>query len=94
MATKYCFDILDAETREWTTVALFSDIIPEGVLVDMACALWNDVEGAADLALMDMDTGEILWNAADAQEYECDPDWGCDEDMGFDPYLGCYTDDC
>ena len=21
-------------------------------------------------------------------------DWGYDEDMGFDPYMGCYTDDC
>lgn len=23
-----------------------------------------------------------------------DPDWGYNEDEGFDPYLGCYTDDC
>ena len=21
-------------------------------------------------------------------------DWDYNEDMGFDPYLGCYTDDC
>lgn len=27
---------------------------------------------------------------------ECgEPDWdGCDDDCGFDPYMGCYTDDC
>jgi len=23
-----------------------------------------------------------------------DPDWGFNEDEGFDPYLGCYTEDC
>lgn len=23
-----------------------------------------------------------------------DPDWGYNEDMGYDPYMGCYTDDC
>ena len=41
------------------------------------------------------------WNgmfgqAEDEAEEEEDPDedWGYNEDMGFDPYLGCYTDDC
>ena len=24
---------------------------------------------------------------------ECD-DWDYNEDMGFDPYMGCYSDDC
>lgn len=27
---------------------------------------------------------------------DCDPDWepaGIDDDCGFDPYMGCYTDD-
>ena len=23
-----------------------------------------------------------------------DPNWGYNEDMGYDPYMGCYTDDC
>lgn len=91
MATKYSFDVLDSATRNWESIALFSDIIPEEYLVDMACALWNDLDGADDLAVVNMDTGEIVWNAADAQEYD---DEGFDLDMGFDPYLGCYTDDC
>ena len=92
MATKYSFDVLDAETREWTSVALASDIIPEEPLVDMALALWDNVEGAADLAIVDMDTGEIIWNAADAQEYECEePDY---DECGFNPYMGCYDYDC
>ncbi len=28
---------------------------------------------------------------------DCSPDWeptDIDDDCGFDPYLGCYTDDC
>ena len=28
------------------------------------------------------------------EEEEPDEDWGYNEDEGFDPYLGCYTDDC
>lgn len=92
MATKYSFDVLDAETHDWTSIALFADIVPEGVLVDAALAIWNDIEGAADFAIVDMDTGEILWNAADAQEYECEePDY---DECGFNPYMGCYDYDC
>ena len=41
-----------------------------------------------------------MWGSAD-NDYEDedldndeDCDWGYNEDMGFDPYLGCYTDDC
>lgn len=35
-------------------------------------------------------TPEISENSSD-EEYE---DWDYNEDMGYDPYLGCYTDDC
>lgn len=40
------------------------------------------------------------WNKMFGQEEDeeldedPDEDWGYNEDMGFDPYLGCYTDDC
>jgi len=30
----------------------------------------------------------------DEEDEDPDEDWGYNEDMGFDPYLGCYTDDC
>ena len=59
----------------------------------MAWALWNDVDGAADLAIVNIVTGEIVWNAADAQEYDYEPA-DIDDDCGFDPYMGCYSDDC
>ena len=35
MATKYSLDVFDAETGEWTSVALFSDIVSIDVLADM-----------------------------------------------------------
>ena len=36
------------------------------------------------------------WDKMFEQEEDENPDedWGYNEDMGFDPYLGCYTDDC
>jgi len=38
------------------------------------------------------DTPET-WYPWDEEE---DPEWedDCDYEMGFDPYLGCFTDDC
>jgi len=53
------------------------------------------------IVIWDANTGEVLaecsnekvpeddWNEEDWEE-----SWGFNEDMGFDPYLGCYTDDC
>ena len=68
---------------------------------------------ATDVAVVDANTGEIVWNYRDNvadgwhtnekiewEDVICDQDdWidlheDFDEDMGFDPYLGCYTDDC
>jgi hypothetical protein len=40
----------------------------------------------------------VFWDKGD--DYICDTEKdgdffdNCDCDMGFDPYLGCYTDDC
>lgn len=102
--TKYSLDVLDAETREWTSVALFSDIVPADVLADMGRTLWDDVDGADDVAVIDIDTGEVVWCHTDDTQQD-EPAWIDDNpsdiewddhyyDMGFDPYMGCYTDDC
>lgn len=38
---------------------------------------------------------KMFWQEEDEDSDEnLDEDWGYNEDMGFDPYLGCYTDDC
>jgi len=45
--------------------------------------------------ICDWDTGEVVATIErEDEDEEGDPDWGYNEDMGFDPYMGCYTDDC
>jgi hypothetical protein len=92
MATKYSMEVLDAENREWTPVALFSDIIPVDTLAEMGRTMWDCVYGAEDVSIIDMDTGEVVWCHTD--DTTDDSDWNYNEDMGFDPYMGCYSDDC
>ena len=56
---------------------------------------------ASPSALIDR-TGQVFCSeCGDPTEDELLPedaedlgDWDYNEDMGFDPYLGCYTDDC
>lgn len=91
MATKYSMEVCDAKTGEYTPIALFADFVPAHVLHELCVTLFENIEGASTVLVLDLDTGEVV---AEAAEPDDDPDWDCDEDMGFDPYLGCYTDDC
>lgn len=90
--TKYSMEIYDIELHCWTPVALFSDLLPHEALQEMCNTMWNNVDNAGKIAVIDMDTGEVV--------AECDPEisddhWNnCDDDCGYDPYLGCFTDDC
>lgn len=43
--------------------------------------------------ICDFDTGEVVADIKREEDEEPDLDWGYNEDMGFDPYMGCYTDD-
>lgn len=51
---------------------------------------------AEKVVIWDFTTGEVLAECSreheEEEDYDCD--WGYNEDMGYDPYLGCYTDDC
>lgn len=56
-----------------------------------------------NINISDMNTGELLavctpdivsGPTAVEDEDDWDDDWGYNEDEGYDPYLGCYTDDC
>lgn len=94
MATKYSMEVCDAETGEYTPVALFADFIPADVLHDLCVTLFENTEGASTVLVVDMDTGEVV---AEAAEPDYNPDLepaDIDDDCGFDPYMGCYTDDC
>ena len=80
---------------------------PLQVAVDFAELVFDDgtaIRAAlvAQILICDANTGEILAECAPDPDYEesdfenenYDSDWGYNEDMGFDPYMGCYTDDC
>ena len=90
MATRYSMEVCDAETGEYTPVALFSDIVPADVLHELCVTLFENTEGTSTVLCVDMETGEVVAEAAEPDYDELD----CDNDMDFDPYLGCYTDDC
>ena len=92
MANKYTISTYN--NGEVKTVAVFANTINLRVIIDTACAIYEDSNDYADVLVMDVDTGEILWNGVDAEEYDDPGDWDFNEDMGYDPYMGCYTDDC
>jgi hypothetical protein len=97
--TKYSCDIHTAE--DWESIALFSDKVSfeaMGAFIGAEFECGNSLYAPCDaIRVVDMDTGEVVLEAEvgdgdDEDDY--DLDWGYNEDMGFDPYMGCYTDDC
>lgn len=96
MATKYsvrwCWAGKDSEC-----IALFSDAVHLDVLTDLVDSIWAnhavcDNGEESDLRrvdVIDRYTGEVV-----AERSDWDEPAGIDDDCGFDPYMGCYTDDC
>lgn len=91
MATKYSMEICDSETGEYTPVALFADFVPADVLHELCVTLFENIEGASTVIVVDMDNGEVVAEVAEPYDPD-DGDW--DREMGFDPYEGCYSYDC
>ncbi len=96
MATKYSAQWSKGGNTEG--IALFSDAVPREVMVDFIDSLWaNCADDISYCNVIDMDTGEVIhdrdsWDEPDAEDW---PDMSqYNEDCGFDPYMGCYTDDC
>ena len=42
--------------------------------------------------LIDGETGEVIESSD--EDYDYDEPADIDSDMGFDPYMGCFSDDC
>ena len=42
--------------------------------------------------LVDGETGEVIESSD--EDYDYDEPANIDSDMGFDPYMGCFSDDC
>lgn len=53
-------------------------------------------ESVESVHIINSETGELIaeCEAESHEEINLDLDWGFNEDMGYDPYLGCYSDDC
>lgn len=71
-------------------VALFSEWIPDVVLVNFCDDLSNEIDNCTAVEAVDLETGAIVYGIYADEGLEFD---NCDDDCGFDPYLGCYTDD-
>ena len=97
MSTRYACEI-ESKNGTWEGIALFADTCDLDSMVMFAEDQFNYGNSittpATDIRICDMETGEIVWQWSESDEDDYDPDWGYNEDMGFDPYMGCYTDDC
>lgn len=93
--TKYSCDI--HTTKGWETIALFSDKVSfeaMGAFIGAEFECGNSLFAPCDaIRVIDLTTGEVALEAevGDAEDYE---PADIDDDCGFDPYLGCFTDDC
>jgi len=82
--------------------------VPDYAIIDMALAILADPSIRKEIVFInDAETGEFWWDsihAEDAIYYEWsdingfaerdDEPADIDSDMGFDPYMGCFSDDC
>lgn len=95
--TKYSVSVLLWD--EWEGFALFSDKVSIEDIVQFCIKEFehnNQIILGDNIVITDMETGEILWDYNSDYSF-IDPDsmlLADDDDCGFDPYLGCYTDDC
>lgn len=88
--TKYSVDVF--VNGNWETIGLFSDNVSLSAMTAFAMEQFqngNSVDcPAEDIAVIDMDTGEVLWDwDEDCWETVDIPD-DVDE-SNYDPYMGC-----
>lgn len=81
----------DGVGDEGECIALLSADIPFETMKDFVDSLWVHAwEEIRWIDILDMETGEVIY---DRDNWDNTAD-DCDNDCGFDPYLGCFTDDC
>ena len=85
--TKYSVDIW-TEEGGWETVGLFSHKASKQGMMSFAKEQLCHTSKAEDVAIVDMDTGEVLWNWTIVDESDADIYDDADETF-YDPYLGC-----
>lgn len=91
MATKYCCKV--ERNNETESVALFSDTIPTSAMYVFADACVDD-ETIFNAKIIDLDTGEVLYDVQDEKSYAEIEREGMYDEIGYNPYMGCYDFDC
>ena len=86
--TTYTINVL--KNDNWEFFALVGTDAPMDAIKAFCDRVYEVETLADDVAIVDSETGEILWNRG---PFEDEPiDW--DTEMGFNPYEGCYDYDC
>lgn len=88
MATKYSIRT-SHKYNTFEPIALFSDCVPSDALIEFCDAYLNNVEDCTGVEVINLETGEVVYGTY----VDDDTEDNCDDDCGFDPYLGCYTND-
>lgn len=87
------FTIQTIYKDKWTTIVSFHAPVPVRTIVITALSINSDPKiPHDDVAIVNGGTGEVVWNANSFDDYDEPID--IDSDMGFDPYMGCFSDDC
>lgn len=78
----------------WEKIAIFDPTVVQEMIGTGRAIAVNPLIGAENVAIIDHMTGEVVWDScSEAKDEDYEPD-NIDSDFGFDPYLGCFTDDC
>lgn len=71
----------------WTDT-LYCVIKDDGTFSGVPCLSYEEAR-----ELSNQHEGSMIYEMSPTLD-DTDEDWDFNEDCGFDPYLGCYTDDC
>lgn len=78
----------------WEKIAIFDPTVVQEMIGTGRAIAVNPLISAENVAIIDHMTGEVVWDScSEAEEEDCEPD-DIDSDFGFDPYMGCFSDDC
>jgi hypothetical protein len=78
---------------KWETLVLIKGGVPDDAIIDMAMAIYADpLIPHENVAVVDQTDGEVLWDICSAAGDDEPAD--IDSDVGFDPYMGCFSDGC
>lgn len=81
----------------WETVAFFQDKAKFDAIIAFCVNQFESSSSAENIAIIDTDTGEVLWNWCDDwdnDDYDDEPYDSPYDELNYDPYMGCDFYDC